>query len=121
MQRIAERGIEVLIPPDTSRKRTTRRNLDGGRYDEMREALASERGGQLYRKRQPMIEPVFAQMKSTAAWTASDDEDAAPSAPNGALSPPPTICSSSTATRSRPPDGRRPPGTRTRRPKWRIL
>src|SRR5918995_606814 len=63
MQRITERGIQVLIPPDTSRKRTTRRNWDGGRYDEMRELLASERGGELYRKRQPMIEPVFAQMK----------------------------------------------------------
>ena len=63
MQRIAERGIEVLIPPDTSRRRTTRRNWDGGRYDQMRQVLASERGGALYRKRQPMIEPVFAQMK----------------------------------------------------------
>jgi len=63
MQRITEHGIQVLIPPDTSRKRTTRRNWDGGRYDEMREKLASERGGELYRKRQPMIEPVFAQMK----------------------------------------------------------
>jgi len=63
MQRITERGIQVLVPPDTSRKRTTRRNWDGGRYDEMRELLASERGGELYRKRQPMIEPVFAQMK----------------------------------------------------------
>jgi hypothetical protein len=28
----------------------------------MRELLASERDGELYRKRQPMIEPVFAQM-----------------------------------------------------------
>ena len=63
MQRIVDRGIEVLIPPDTSRRRTTRRNWDGGRYDEMREVLASDRGGELYRKRQPMIEPVFAQMK----------------------------------------------------------
>ena len=63
MQRIADRGIQVLIPPDTSRRRTTRRNWDGGRYDEMRELLATERGGELYRKRQPMIEPVFAQMK----------------------------------------------------------
>ncbi len=63
MQRIAERGIEVLIPPDTSRRRTTRRNWDGGRYDEMRQVLATDRGGELYRKRQPMIEPVFAQMK----------------------------------------------------------
>src|SRR6478735_4451418 len=63
MQRIVDRGIQVLIPPDTSRRRTTRRNWDGGRYDEMREVLASERGNELYRKRQPMIEPVFAQVK----------------------------------------------------------
>src|SRR3954471_4397453 len=63
MQRIAERGIEVLIPPDTSRRRATRRNWDGGRYDEMRQLLASERGGELYRRRQPRIEPVFGQMK----------------------------------------------------------
>jgi hypothetical protein len=63
MQRITERGIQVLIPPDTSRRRTTRRNWDGGRYDQMRQALASDRGRELYRKRQPMIEPVFAQTK----------------------------------------------------------
>src|SRR4051794_15763092 len=63
MQRIAERGIELLIPPDTGRRRPTRRNWEGGRYEQMRNLLASERGGALYRKRQPMIEPVFAQMK----------------------------------------------------------
>ena len=63
MANIVNRGIEVLIPPDTSRRRTTRRNWDGGRYDDMREVLASDRGSELYRKRQPMIEPVFAQMK----------------------------------------------------------
>jgi hypothetical protein len=60
---LADRGIEVLIPPDTGRRRTTRRNWDGGRYDEMRRVLATDRGGELYRKRQPMIEPVFAQTK----------------------------------------------------------
>jgi transposase len=63
MQNIINRGIQVLIPPDTSRRRTTRRNWEGGRYDQMRQVLATERGGELYRKRQPMIEPVFAQMK----------------------------------------------------------
>src|SRR3954464_15703185 len=63
MQRITDRGIAVLIPPDTSRRRATRRNWDGGHYDFMRRVLATERGGDLYRKRQPMIEPVFAQMK----------------------------------------------------------
>src|SRR3954451_4267696 len=63
MERIVDRGIQVLIPPDTSRRRTTRRNWDGGHYDFMRRVLATERGGDLYRKRQPMIEPAFAQMK----------------------------------------------------------
>jgi hypothetical protein len=63
MERIVDRGIQVLIPPDTSRRRTTRRNWDGGHYDFMRRVLATERGGGLYRRRQPMIEPVFAQMK----------------------------------------------------------
>ena len=63
MQRIIERGIQVLIPPDTSRQQTTRRNWEGGRYEEMREVLASERGSEPYHKRQPMIEPVFAQLK----------------------------------------------------------
>jgi transposase len=63
MQRIVDRGIQVLIPPDTSRRRTTRRNWDGGRYDEMRQVLATDPGRELYRKRQPMIEPVFAQTK----------------------------------------------------------
>jgi hypothetical protein len=63
MQSIVNRGIPVLIPPDTSRQRTTRRNWEGGHYDFMRRVLASERGSELYRKRQPMIEPVFAQVK----------------------------------------------------------
>src|SRR3954467_11910265 len=44
MQRIVDRGIEVLIPPDTSRRRTTRRNWDGGHYDFMRRVLATDRG-----------------------------------------------------------------------------
>jgi transposase len=63
MANVVNRGIQVLIPPDTSRRRTTRRNWDGGHYDFMRRVLASERGGELYRKRQPMIEPVFAHVK----------------------------------------------------------
>src|SRR3954468_8225830 len=63
MQRIINRGIEVIIPPDTSRRRTTRRNRDRGRSQQMRDVLATDRGSELYRKRQPMIEPVFAQMK----------------------------------------------------------
>jgi transposase len=63
MDNIVNRGIQVLIPPDTTRKRPTRRNWDGGHYDFMRRVLATEHGGALYRRRQPMIEPVFAQVK----------------------------------------------------------
>jgi transposase len=63
MERIVNRGIQVLVPPDTSRRRTTRRNWDGGHYDFMRRVLATDRGSELYGKRQPMIEPVVAQMK----------------------------------------------------------
>jgi transposase len=63
MERVVNRGVAVLIPPDTSRKRTTRRNWSGGHYDFMRRVLATDRGNELYRRRQPMIEPVFAQMK----------------------------------------------------------
>jgi transposase len=63
MHNIVNRGIQILIPPDTSRRRTTRRNWDGGHYDFMRRVLSTDRGSELYRQRQPMIEPVFAQMK----------------------------------------------------------
>src|SRR5919201_130156 len=35
MANVVNRGIQVLIPPDTSRRRPTRRNWDGGHYDFM--------------------------------------------------------------------------------------
>jgi len=63
MERIIDRGIEVLIPPDASKRKGARRGWDGGYYAFMRRVLASERGGALYRRRQPMIEPVFGQTK----------------------------------------------------------
>src|SRR5215212_9509619 len=63
MARVVDRGIVPLIPPDTGRKRTSRRNWEGGHYDFMRRVLSTEHGGSLYRKRQPMIESVFAQVK----------------------------------------------------------
>ena len=63
MQSIVNRGIPVLIPPDTSRQRTTRRNWEGGHYDFMRRVLASEHGGELYSQRQAIVEPVFANTK----------------------------------------------------------
>jgi len=63
MEKIAERGIELLIPPDSSRRKAPRPGWEGGAYTAMRELLATERGAELYAKRQPMIEPVFGQTK----------------------------------------------------------
>jgi transposase len=60
---IVSRGIEVLVPPDAGKRKTPRPGWDGGRYDFMRRVLATNRGGGLYRKRQGMIEPVFAHTK----------------------------------------------------------
>jgi hypothetical protein len=42
MERIIDRGIEVLIPPDASKRKGTRRGWDGGYYAFMRRALASD-------------------------------------------------------------------------------
>jgi len=63
MERIVDRGIAVLIPPDASKRRGARPGWDGGLYAFMRRVLATERGGGLYKRRQPMIEPVFGQTK----------------------------------------------------------
>jgi hypothetical protein len=56
-------GIQVLIPPDAGKRDTPRRGWDGGRYAFMRTVLAGDYGGDLYRKRKAMVEPVFAQTK----------------------------------------------------------
>jgi hypothetical protein len=63
MERIIDRGIQVLIPPDATKRKGARRGWEGGYYAFMRRVLTGERGGELYRQRQPMIEPVFGQTK----------------------------------------------------------
>jgi transposase len=63
MERAIAQGSQVLIPPDTSKRKTPRPGWTGGYYAFMRRVLAGERGGELYRRRQPMIEPVFGQTK----------------------------------------------------------
>jgi transposase len=63
METIVNRGIRVLIPPDSSRRRGNRPGWDGGAYSFMRRVLATDAGGALYRQRQWMIEPVFADTK----------------------------------------------------------
>jgi transposase len=63
MERIQGRGIEVIVPPDSGKRRGARPGWDGGAYTSMRRVLATERGAGLNRKRQAMVEPVFGQTK----------------------------------------------------------
>jgi hypothetical protein len=63
MDSIVSRGIQVLIPPDAGKRKGARPGWDGGLYAFMRRVLDTEHGGGLYRKRQGMIEPVFADTK----------------------------------------------------------
>ena len=63
MQNIAARGIPVLVPPDASKRRDTRPGWNAGMYAFMRRVLSSELGQQLYRKRQALVEPGFADLK----------------------------------------------------------
>jgi hypothetical protein len=58
------RADRTLSPNnDTSKRKTPRRGWTGGYYDFMRRVLAGELGGGLYRRRQPMIEPIFGHTK----------------------------------------------------------
>jgi hypothetical protein len=63
MEHLVDRGIQVLIPPDAKSRKGSRPGWDGGPYAFMRRVLSTERGGELYRQRQSMIEPVFANTK----------------------------------------------------------
>ncbi len=63
MQQIVNDGIQVLIPPDAGNRQSARPGWDCGRYAFMRRVLGTPLGGDLYRKRKGMIEPVFANTK----------------------------------------------------------
>jgi transposase len=63
MESIVSRGIQVLVPPDATKRKGPRPGWDGGAYAFMRRVLETDVGGALYRKRQGMIEPVFANTK----------------------------------------------------------
>src|SRR3954452_22959910 len=63
MEHAVAEGMQVLIPPDTSKRKAPRPGWTGGYYGFMRRVLATDSGGALYRRRQPMIEPVFGHTK----------------------------------------------------------
>ena len=63
MERLLGDGHTVLIPPDAKKRAGARPGWDGGLYAFMRRVLESDAGGELYAKRQTMIEPIFADTK----------------------------------------------------------
>jgi hypothetical protein len=60
---VVSNGTQVLIPPDAGKRDTPRPGWQGGRYTWMRNVLATDYGGGLYRRRKAIVEPVFAQTK----------------------------------------------------------
>ena len=63
IETVAREGIQVLVSPDSSLRKSPRPGWTGGLYDAMRGVLATPEGRALYRQRQATIEPVFGQLK----------------------------------------------------------
>jgi len=79
----ADHHIEVLVPPDSSKRNGPRRGWTGGRYDWMRTVLATAHGEELYGKRKQTIERRSGTPNTTAGSTASKGEADPPCAPSG--------------------------------------
>jgi hypothetical protein len=80
---VANKHIQVLIPPESQARAEPRAGSTGGRYDYMRAVLKSEAGQQLYHKRPGMIEPLFAQTKHNRGVTRFLRRGGRRYAPNG--------------------------------------
>ncbi len=63
MDDLAAEGVAVLIPPDSTKRKTARPGWSGGRYAWMRHLLSTDHGHELYAQRHKVIEPVFGQIK----------------------------------------------------------
>jgi transposase len=63
IDRLRERGITPLVAADADRRKGPRKTRLGGPYDFMRRVLATDKGAELYSRRQWMVEPVFADIK----------------------------------------------------------
>jgi hypothetical protein len=79
---IANKHIQVLIPPDSAGRVEPRPGWTGGRYAWMRTVLGSH-GKLLYRRRIKMIEPVFAHTKHNRTITRFTAKAEPPCAPSG--------------------------------------
>ena len=60
---VANKHIQVLIPPDSGTRKGTRPGWNKGLYVHMRRVLETELGQTLYRRRMATVEPVFGQNK----------------------------------------------------------
>jgi transposase len=63
IQTLAANGLQVIVAPQSRRRKTTRPGGDAGLMGFMSRVLESPRGKALYRKRSVMIEPVFGHTK----------------------------------------------------------
>jgi hypothetical protein len=81
---VANEHVQVLIPPDAGKRDTPRPGWQGRRYTSMREALATDYGGGLYRRRKVIVEPVFAQTSTTGVSISFSAEADPPHARSGA-------------------------------------
>lgn len=57
-------GTRILCPPDADRRKTPTKMRSGPRFEAMRQRLKEPEAEEAYRRRQQMVEPVFAQIKS---------------------------------------------------------
>jgi hypothetical protein len=63
METVVERGIQVIIPPDSNTRQGEGPGWNDGLYAFMRRVIKSPAGGAIYRKRQGQIEPVYGDIK----------------------------------------------------------
>jgi transposase len=63
IQTILDRGIDLIVAPQARKRNTTRPGADVGLFAFMRRVLQTPVGGELYRQRSAIIEPVFGHTK----------------------------------------------------------
>jgi len=80
---VVSNGTQVLIPPDAGKRDTPRPGWQGGRYTWMRNVLATEHGGGLYRRRKAIVGRCSLRPSTTAGSTASNDEEDRPRGRSG--------------------------------------
>ena len=64
IEALAADGLQPLVAPDADRRKQPRPGRRGGLYNFMRRVLATDPGGELYRRRQATVKPVFGQIKA---------------------------------------------------------